>query len=180
MTDTDKLAELRVLCGLTSAQLADNSLTYYLDLAKGVVMRKLYPLVTDDFAALEFPSKYDLLQVQIANELVAKIGSEGENSHNENGVNRSYGDAFVSKGLLKQITPYGAVFGNSSTLPKLEAFSGDGVTTNFTLSRTPYELEYAMVDGADVDVAVSGNTIICAVAPGEGETLRVRYTYEVA
>ena len=178
MTNTEKLAELRVLCGLTSTQLADNSLTYYLEMAQGVIMRRLYPFVTDDFTALEFPPKYDLLQVQIANELVAKIGSEGETSHNENGVNRSYGDAFVSKGLLKQITPYGAVFGNAAVVTKYEAFAGDGETTEFTLSQTPVTVEYVVIDGAEVDYTLSDRTIICDVAPDTGETLRVRYTYE--
>lgn len=177
MTSLEKSAMLRTLCGLTAEQLSDDSLLVYLELAKGIILRRLYPFVTDGTPA--FPSKYDLLQVQIANELVAKIGSEGETSHNENGVNRSYGDAFVSKGLLKQIAPYGAVFGSSAYTEITETFEGDGETTVYTLLHEPVTISVS-VGGTDVAYELSEATITFETAPAIGVQIVVRYSYENA
>lgn len=175
MTSVEKVAMLRTLCGLTLEQLSDDSLLVYLELAKGIILRRLYPFVTE--STPEFPSKYDLLQVQIANELVAKIGSEGETAHNENGVNRSYGDAFVSAGLLKQITPYGAIFGGASLTTIVEAFEGDGTTTSFILKHEPVTVDSVTVDGADAEYETSGNTITLTSAPAYGASILVEYNY---
>ena len=175
MTSTEKSDMLRALCGLSSEQLPYESLLVYLSLARGIILRRLYPFVTDGTPA--FPAKYDLLQVQIANELVAKIGSEGETSHHENGVNRGYGDAFVSTGLLKQITPYGAVFGASAYTSIVETFDGDGATVSYTLLHEPVSVNYVTVSGADVGYELDASTITLESAPPTGATVIVGYDY---
>lgn len=106
MTEDEKIAMLRVLCDIPADEMPDSSLIVYLGLAKSLVMRRLYQFVTDSFEELSFPAKYDNLQVQIANEMILRRGAEGETSHKEDGVDRSYENAGVSESLLKQIRPY--------------------------------------------------------------------------
>ncbi len=50
--------------------------------------------------------QYLNLQLKIAVELYSKQGAEGQLSHSENGIGRSYDKTDVSIGLLEQITPF--------------------------------------------------------------------------
>ena len=50
-------------------------------------------------------SQYNDLQIQIAIFLYNKQGAEGEKSHDENGVNRSYENADIPDSLLKEVIP---------------------------------------------------------------------------
>lgn len=50
-------------------------------------------------------SKYLSTQVKIAVELFNKRGVEGQTSHNENSLGRTYENANVSQSLLAEITP---------------------------------------------------------------------------
>lgn len=49
--------------------------------------------------------KYKLIQIQIAIELFNKQGVEGQTSHSENGISRSYEKGYISSSLISQITP---------------------------------------------------------------------------
>lgn len=49
--------------------------------------------------------KYLSAQVSIAVELYNKRGAEGQLSHDENGISRTYEKAHVSNSLLSRITP---------------------------------------------------------------------------
>lgn len=49
--------------------------------------------------------KYLSTQISIAVELYNKRGAEGQTSHNENGISRSYEKGDVSSSLLSRITP---------------------------------------------------------------------------
>ena len=51
------------------------------------------------------PAEYEHIQLQIAVELFSKRGAEGQISHNENGINRTYEAADVSPSLLRRIVP---------------------------------------------------------------------------
>lgn len=104
MTEQEKLDNLRAMCGMSSTEISDTTLTIYLGNAKNIILRKAFPLVAD-FVRIALPVKYESLQVEIANELVLKRGAEGEVSHKENGVNRSYESGGVSSFLLSQIVP---------------------------------------------------------------------------
>ncbi len=69
----------------------------YLETAGDVIKEiRQYPFVED---------KYSTLQVQMAVELFNKQGIEGQISHSENGISRSFASTFISKHLLDQITP---------------------------------------------------------------------------
>ena len=67
MTDGEKTKMLKTLCEGES----DEILSVYLTIAKNEILTRLYPCKSD-VSEIEFPSKYDTLQVQIAQYLVNK------------------------------------------------------------------------------------------------------------
>lgn len=71
---------------------------FYLDNAKDIICEIRH---TDSVEP-----QYKNLQVKIAIELFNKQGIEGQTSHSENGVSRSFQNADVSNALLSQIIPY--------------------------------------------------------------------------
>lgn len=73
-----------------------------LESAKNIIMQKRY-LFSDHPDKLE--NRYKDLQIRIAVDLYNKLGAEGEISHSENGVSRTYGAENVSTDLLKEIVP---------------------------------------------------------------------------
>jgi hypothetical protein len=77
-----------------------------LDSAKAVILSRRYPFGEQPD---EIEKKYEDLQVRIAIELYNKRGIEGQTSHSENGVSRSYASASVSEELLREITPKAGV-----------------------------------------------------------------------
>jgi hypothetical protein len=77
-----------------------------LESAEAVILSRRYPF-GEQPEKLE--KKYEDLQVRIAVELYNKRGVEGQTSHSENGVSRSYASANVSEDLLKEITPKAGV-----------------------------------------------------------------------
>ncbi|MGN0558371.1 MAG: phage head-tail connector protein [Acutalibacteraceae bacterium] len=86
----------------------ESILLVYLDLAAGKIIEKLYPL---EKGACEVPAKYHAKQVEIACYMLNKRGAEGQTSHSENGISRSYESADVPKSLLDGIVPHGKVLG---------------------------------------------------------------------
>ena len=177
MTDSEKKEMLRALCGLSEEQLPDSSLWAYLNIAKTAILRRKYQIVTDSYDALDILRGDELLQVQMANELVAKIGGEGEIVHIENGVHRHYDDAFISSSLLKQIVPYGTPFGSTPYIRTYEAFEGNGEQTVFVLLHTPVEVTSVTVDRVETPVELDGMEITFASAPSNGARIIVGYNY---
>ena len=82
---------------------SEEALTTLLQAAKGVILNRLYPF--DHAERCVVPSAYALLQCEIAVELWAKRGAEGQTSHTENGISRGWESAGVSSCLLRRITP---------------------------------------------------------------------------
>lgn len=70
--------------------------------------RKAYPF---DPTMVEVPDQYAHVQVEIAVYLLNKRGAEGQTSHSENGISRSYEDGDVPPTLLRDIIPCAAVMG---------------------------------------------------------------------
>jgi hypothetical protein len=102
MNPTEKLAMLKVLVDI-EGNTQDSALTVYLALAGKKIINKAFPY---DSTQTEVPSRYDVLQCEIAAYLWNKRGAEGETSHSENGVSRSYEDGDVPPTLLREIVPY--------------------------------------------------------------------------
>lgn len=58
---------------------------------------------------LPMESQFADLQIEIAVFLYNKLGSEGETSHSENGVSRTYENAHIPGSMLNTIVPLGKV-----------------------------------------------------------------------
>lgn len=101
----DKLSTLKVLLNINGSD-EDASLNVFLSLAEQKVLNRLYPYdeITDETVV---PERYAYVQVQIAQYLYLKQGAEGELNHEENGVNRRYGDDDVPASIMRKITPLG-------------------------------------------------------------------------
>lgn len=100
MTQLERL-KIRITGNVLDVELED-----LLESAKAVILARRFPFgeVPD-----EIESRYKDLQIRIAVEMYNKQGAEGQLSHSENGVSRSYSSAGVSEELLREITPKGGV-----------------------------------------------------------------------
>ena len=102
MTEVEKLSLLRVMVGqpTTDENWSDNVLLSYLKIAGEKIIQRAYPY---DDTVTEVPRRYGVLQCEIAQYLLNKRGAEGEISHNENGVNRTYESADVPESLMREV-----------------------------------------------------------------------------
>jgi hypothetical protein len=100
MTQLERL-KIRIPESNNDAELED-----LLESAKAVILSRRFPFG-------EYPpdieDRYKDLQIRIAVEMFNKRGAEGETSHSENGVSRTYSSASVSEELLREITPKAGV-----------------------------------------------------------------------
>lgn len=105
MTNEEKLTMVRVMANVSDddADWSDDILLAYLAMAGRKIIDRAYPY---DDAVEEVPRRYDLLQCEIAVYLLNKRGAEGETSHSENGISRSYEKADVPESMLSVITPF--------------------------------------------------------------------------
>lgn len=85
---------------------SDTELEELLESAKAVILSRRFPFGEQPE---EIEKKYYDLQLRIAVEMYNKRGVEGQTSHSENGVSRSYSSANVSEELLREITPKAGV-----------------------------------------------------------------------
>ena len=84
---------------------SDDILLTYLAIAGSKIIDRAYPF-NNSLEAEEVPKRYELLQCEIAVYLLNKRGAEGETSHSENGISRSYENADVPESMLSVITPF--------------------------------------------------------------------------
>lgn len=101
MTHEEKIERLAVLISPDTAE--TELLSVLVEQAEGIVLNRRYPFGSPEGA--EVPPMYEHIQLQIAVELFAKMGAEGQVAHGENGISRSYEAADVSPSLLKRIMP---------------------------------------------------------------------------
>lgn len=100
MTQLERL-KIRITEKVDDIELED-----ILESAKAVILARRFPFGEQP---PEIEEKYKDLQIRIAVEMFSKRGAEGEISHSENGVSRTYASANVSEDLLKEITPKAGV-----------------------------------------------------------------------
>jgi hypothetical protein len=82
---------------------SDDILLTYLAIAGRKIIDRAYPY---DDTVEDVPRRYELLQCEIAVYLLNKRGAEGETSHSENGISRSYENADIPESLLSVISPF--------------------------------------------------------------------------
>ena len=102
MSDTEKLIFLRTMVGneADTTEWGDDVLLTYLTIAGRKIINRAYPY---DDTVTEVPRRYGILQCEIAAYLLNKRGAEGETSHSENGISRSYENADVPESLMSQV-----------------------------------------------------------------------------
>ena len=98
MLEAEKIALTKSLSGETD----ESVVSAYLAIAGNKICRKAYPF---DATVTEVPEQYGYTQVEIAVYLLNKRGADGETSHTENGISRSYEDGDVPSSLMRQIVP---------------------------------------------------------------------------
>ena len=84
----------------------ENILSDCLDTAKAAIMNRRYPFGN---WPEELEARYVDLQFRIAMDLYNKIGAEGERIHRENGIDRTYDNAWISAELLAEVVPYAKI-----------------------------------------------------------------------
>ena len=101
MTEVEKLSLLRVMVGQPNeGDWSDEVLNSYLGIAGRKIINRAYPY---DDTVTEVPRRYGYLQCDIAAYLLNKRGAEGETSHSENGISRSYESADVPESMLSEV-----------------------------------------------------------------------------
>ena len=77
-----------------------------LDSAKAAIMSRRFPFgpQPDDLEP-----RYCDLQFRIALDLYNKIGAEGETTHDENGIKRTFQSSWISEQLLQEVVPFAGV-----------------------------------------------------------------------
>lgn len=100
MNDEEKLIVLKAMVGNSDN---DEVLSTYLKLAGRKIINRAYPY---DSSVTEVPVQYGTLQCEIAAYMLNKRGAEGQTSHSENGVSRSYENADVPFSMLKVVVPH--------------------------------------------------------------------------
>lgn len=104
MDDSAKLASLRDMVGGGEQEItySDAVLSAYLRIAGRKIINRAFPY-RDDIT--EVPGKYESVQLEVAAYLVNKRGAEGETSHGENGITRTYENADVPESMLRAVVP---------------------------------------------------------------------------
>lgn len=112
MTDGDKLELAEKLAGVEAADSDSSSLLadVYLPAAMWVILEARNPFDAE-LSESSWEARYDCLQCEIAVDLFNRRGAEGEVSHKENGVDRTWASANVSRALMQRIVPKAKVVG---------------------------------------------------------------------
>ena len=108
MFDAEKIARVKVLVE-NDEEATDEVVSVYLAVAGEKMLERLYPFDTSK-EICDIPARYDGIQCDLAARLFLRRGSEGENSHEENGVNRTYATV-DDDDILCRLTPFAKVGG---------------------------------------------------------------------
>lgn len=105
MTDVEKLALCRAMVDQSADTdgWSDSIVKSYLAMAGQKIISRAYPY---DDTVTEVPRRYGYLQCEIAAYLLNKRGAEGETSHSENGISRTYENADVPDSMLRDVVPH--------------------------------------------------------------------------
>lgn len=97
MTETEKVVMVQSM----TDEKDKGVISAYLYMAGRKICSIAYPF--EDVS--EVPARYEHLQIDAAVYLLNKRGAEGETSHSENGISRSYENADLPESMLRSIAP---------------------------------------------------------------------------
>ena len=99
MTNEEKRAALAATLApdTDTEEVLDN----VLDDAEALILNRMFPFGYPDGTVV--PTRYERIQIQLAAELYSKRGAEGQISHSENGISRTW---LEQSALLKRVIPH--------------------------------------------------------------------------
>ena len=103
MTREQKLTALSRL--IDDEHEEEDILGIYLDLAGDKILNRMYPF-RESYEGLAVPDRYAMIQLNVAAYLMNKRGAEGQESHKENGIDRTYESASVPASMLEGLLPF--------------------------------------------------------------------------
>lgn len=103
MTEQEQIELCMAL--INDVNVTESQVSAYLAIAAARILNVLYPFGT---AVTEVPSQYSMLQCELAVRMIARRGGEGEISHSENGISRTYSNT-DDVDLLRTIVPFAGV-----------------------------------------------------------------------
>lgn len=107
----DLIDRAKLRLGISSSDRSnDDLLEELLNSAESAILARRFPFGYDEETTV-LPAAFDDLKVRIAIDLFNKIGAEGQLSHSENGVQRTYESSWISESLLQEVTPRVGVSG---------------------------------------------------------------------
>ena len=86
MTDAEKLTMLKTMISPDTD--TDDVLNAMLSLSQSLILNKMYPFGYPDDTVV--PKRYEHIQLELAVELYTRRGAEGQASHTENGITRTW------------------------------------------------------------------------------------------
>lgn len=108
MTDAQKIAMVQTLVQ-NDGDATDAIVAVYLQLALNKMLERLFPYDSTKTVS-DIPERYETIQCELAARLYLRRGGEGETSHEENGVNRTYGSV-DDEDIMSRLTPFAKVGG---------------------------------------------------------------------
>ena len=104
--DTDMLSRLRTRLTDNGVVPSDEILTDCIENAKHAILSRRFPY--GNYPS-DVENRYKELQYRLAIEIYNRLGAEGEISHSENGISRSWDGSWASSQLLNEIVPFAGV-----------------------------------------------------------------------
>lgn len=93
------------VCELVGDSRLDSLAPIYLRMAQAAIVTRLWPY-DQEKGWNDVPERHHMLAVEIAVYLINKRGAEGESSHSESGVSRTYESASIPPSMLRSLTPF--------------------------------------------------------------------------
>ena len=106
MTTVEKIEVVQTLVGNDKKATA-KAVRVCLLQAKQQILDRLYALTPEE-RANGIPEEYDMLHCELSARKFLRRGGEGETSHEENGINRTYGSV-DDEDILSRLTPFAKV-----------------------------------------------------------------------
>lgn len=102
MTTEEKITRVQTLLGNDEAA-TDTLISVFLDEAKAEILNVRYPFGIPE-TITDVPTQYEYSQCLLAQRYFLRMGAEGEQIHNEDGVHRHY-QSVDDRDVLEKIVP---------------------------------------------------------------------------